>query len=971
MVNSIKRKNVMWMAPSPLWGEQSSWIRLPKQNQMTRPVILRFANDMFIDEMIAMLTHSPWRFDEWVARPETWRNPMPSPKPVEITRPEINLSQSYNKTKLLVRNHSREKRVEQIKNLAKIPATVPDNFSNEPIKLYHATHQRYYVVTASLVSEEKGYPDYLLNLSNNERATFVVRALVENNEKSYDEYGFVSTSSGMAWRKVGAHGIESASVQRVIPNEEKLPLFPVTYPDRCERFRQIFGGLIPVGKRDEWIDAPAYDGRLDTEIAGPVLSNDGGVDHYNEILYNDVIAPWKALIDQAETEKRKNGITGESFPNFQWDQDAAFFDKIRIMRTARDEIQTSSWYVLHDFARFIRSYLPRVWQEIIEKRTVNPLKISENVLSADELKLVDIFEKTGIDPGLFIELGIENLAVGGFVTGEEVSLWDRLLGFWRLEIFIKLSQVLHESENYSDKLGKKVASDSGMSPVFRQSCLSFLDGFQTNPKQTFLEFAQKFGIQFPILKSVAAEGMNISHQTDESRLITILKKIKLPVVHHAGFKAIEKETFGAAQIDKSMWDLLSFYWFFEGHVDHGVKENVSDTILKYFHADQRPIAEDLSDQMIEWFYGDTESGEWYSFLQFAGDLEDYCPLIHAAAMFEAFGKQPDKDVDDQTEKLVRLLKDTRITDKIHNELYYHNSGNRKIRIIHSLADAMVEILNWSDALEDVDTAYDRSIQAHGDVSEIDERWPDFLFPLTDPEPKLSREQSHIVPVMATENPEKMSDVDYFQNQLDELAEFVNGLVLANNEPPGNGKSNAIKMEPLLKQKSPRFVVRLVFERPRCGNLFPPLVSRATCRLEMAPFFDPDAPARPVRIRMPLDISPAGLRKHKKNALFLLSDILCGKVKKTKKLTLADLVLSVLPWPFHKDLPDIGNAGPCRKNGESLGMFCSLSIPIVTLCAMVLLFIMVNLFNIFFKWIPWFFMCFPLPGLSGFKKKDTE
>jgi len=98
-------------------------------------------------------------------------------------------------------------------------------------------------------------------------------------------------------------------------------------------------------------------------------------------------------------------------------------------------------------------------------------------------------------------------------------------------------------------------------------------------------------------------------------------------------------------------------------------------------------------------------------------------------------------------------------------------------------------------------------------------------------------------------------------------------------------------------------------------------------------------------------------------------MMCGKMKKIKKLTLADLVLAVLPWPFHKDLPDVGSTGPCRKDGETLGIFCSLSIPIVTLCALILLTIIVNLLNIFFKWIPWFFICFPLPKFDGLKGKD--
>lgn len=49
------------------------------------------------------------------------------------------------------------------------------------------------------------------------------------------------------------------------------------------------------------------------------------------------------------------------------------------------------------------------------------------------------------------------------------------------------------------------------------------------------------------------------------------------------------------------------------------------------------------------------------------------------------------------------------------------------------------------------------------------------------------------------------------------------------------------------------------------------------------------------------------------------------------------------------------------------MMCSVSIPIITICALLLLMIIVNLLNIIFKWIPWFIMCFPIPG---FKAKKT-
>jgi hypothetical protein len=86
----------------------------------------------------------------------------------------------------------------------------------------------------------------------------------------------------------------------------------------------------------------------------------------------------------------------------------------------------------------------------------------------------------------------------------------------------------------------------------------------------------------------------------------------------------------------------------------------------------------------------------------------------------------------------------------------------------------------------------------------------------------------------------------------------------------------------------------------------------------------------------------------------------------KGITLGDLVLSVLPWPLHKDI-SVPDGGPCTGDGLQVGMICSLSIPIITICALLLLFVIVFLLNIIFSWLPYFFICFPLPGLSAGKK----
>jgi hypothetical protein len=172
---------------------------------------------------------------------------------------------------------------------------------------------------------------------------------------------------------------------------------------------------------------------------------------------------------------------------------------------------------------------------------------------------------------------------------------------------------------------------------------------------------------------------------------------------------------------------------------------------------------------------------------------------------------------------------------------------------------------------------------------------------------------------------------------------------------------ALLTQPTLDPRgSDWFVLRCVLERPECGPLGAFLVSAPTTPFQLAGFFDPDAPARPIRIALPVDISPAGLRKFDKNTVLVMSDLLCGQVQRMKGLTLGDLVRSVLPWPLHKDL-SVPAAGPCKDDaGLNVGMICALSIPIVTICALILLIIIVSLLDIIFRWLPYFFLCFPLP-----------
>lgn len=232
-----------------------------------------------------------------------------------------------------------------------------------------------------------------------------------------------------------------------------------------------------------------------------------------------------------------------------------------------------------------------------------------------------------------------------------------------------------------------------------------------------------------------------------------------------------------------------------------------------------------------------------------------------------------------------------------------------------------------------------------------------LFPLADPEvldeplplPSLPREPGE-------------EDLPYRLRKIDKFSE----LIAAALPQTATAKMPAVRAaaQGVTTAKDGWFVIRCLFQREACGPLHPPIVSEPTVPFQMAGFFDPDAPARPIRIPLPLDTTAAGLRKFDKNTAFLVSDVLCGQMTRLKSLGLIDLIRAVLPWPLHKDL-SVPDKGPCKDgSGIDIGMLCSISIPIVTICAMVLLMVIVSLLDLIFRWIPYFILCFPLPKFKG-------
>jgi hypothetical protein len=155
------------------------------------------------------------------------------------------------------------------------------------------------------------------------------------------------------------------------------------------------------------------------------------------------------------------------------------------------------------------------------------------------------------------------------------------------------------------------------------------------------------------------------------------------------------------------------------------------------------------------------------------------------------------------------------------------------------------------------------------------------------------------------------------------------------------------LAPADAQGDDEFVIRCVYTRPQCGRGAESLVSDASPRFRLASFFDPEAPQRTIRVALPVDTSPAALRKYDRNVAFVLSDQLSKQISRVKGM---------------QALIDGDVEGEPR--GLDISLICSLSIPIITICALILLMIIVSLLNIVFWWLPFFKICLPVPSLKA-------
>ncbi len=159
---------------------------------------------------------------------------------------------------------------------------------------------------------------------------------------------------------------------------------------------------------------------------------------------------------------------------------------------------------------------------------------------------------------------------------------------------------------------------------------------------------------------------------------------------------------------------------------------------------------------------------------------------------------------------------------------------------------------------------------------------------------------------------------------------------------GDDEADAAATAPKLGSRAgARFVIRCVYRRPRCEPKEPALLSDPSAPFLIGSYMDPDAPARTIRIPMPMDVTADALMKFKRNVGFVLSNDLRKKLSK------------------------IGDGKKALKgevdaeDGLDQGEMWIFALPIITMIAMILMMIIASLLNMIFMWLPFLKIRIPI------------
>jgi hypothetical protein len=194
--------------------------------------------------------------------------------------------------------------------------------------------------------------------------------------------------------------------------------------------------------------------------------------------------------------------------------------------------------------------------------------------------------------------------------------------------------------------------------------------------------------------------------------------------------------------------------------------------------------------------------------------------------------------------------------------------------------------------------------------------------------------------------------DFSEGDLGDLLEMVEAAIDEESQPIQlvNGESSEL-VQLIKNQVQPRpdseplYHIRTVYEYdPTCPPVVSPLPTRP---FRLTKFFEPDAPARMLRLEAP-SIKPKDLRQFARGVGIEMSPELHKLASCMSGNNMDDV---------------IGNIEDCDDSGFSIQMICSFSIQIIFLVAFIVMFIFLISLNFIFGWLFYLRICLPIPKKS--------
>ena len=389
---------IQWQSPQPLWARfGATGAQAARADDQARPAILRFASDDFMEQILGMLARDPAQLDRLLARPETWRKPIQDAPDLIERVPVPRLAQGALRLKAA---KSPKTDVAAVASKERVFETRLAE-RELPLKLYQPAHQRYYLVGASLVCALPGLPERAVEPGGGHQLNFALRRLLPRTRGSTNpaderEWAYIKDAGGARWQLLDDGRTELA------PGEELLPVFPLGFSDDAQRPRTLWAGMLPVGRREEYLSGnidytPAATfaaGQRQSVLSAAAPTPTPGKEARLMQFKLDVAEPWKNIIRSSHktvasvNEGTPSGLDGGE--SVEEKRERAFNFNL--------QHQMASWLILLDFADYLATYLPDVWA-VIDSSGVGELDLLEPK-RALYTWLRDATMSTGLENGL-------------------------------------------------------------------------------------------------------------------------------------------------------------------------------------------------------------------------------------------------------------------------------------------------------------------------------------------------------------------------------------------------------------------------------------------------------------------------------------------------------------------------------------------------------------------------------------------